>query len=69
MVDCNSEAFFDRVDPTYLKIDVAAPGDPCKTVYLIFCWLGVGTLLPWNFFISLSVGNQIVEIFSKNLCD
>ena len=28
------------------------PIDRHKIVYIIFVWLGVGTLLPWNFFIT-----------------
>ena len=28
------------------------PVDRRKIVYVIFVWLGVGTLLPWNFFIT-----------------
>ena len=30
-----------------------APEDPHKFVYYMFYWLGIGTLLPWNFFISV----------------
>ena len=30
----------------------SAPVDRHKIVYIIFVWLGVGTLLPWNFFIT-----------------
>ena len=30
-----------------------APKDNKNLVYLVFCWLGIGTLLPWNFFISV----------------
>ena len=29
------------------------PLDPCRLVYIIFFWLGIGTLLPWNMFISV----------------
>ena len=29
------------------------PRDPKNFVYIIFYWLGIGTLLPWNFFISV----------------
>ena len=31
----------------------STPPDPKNMVYLIFYWLGIGTLLPWNFFISV----------------
>ena len=31
----------------------SAPSDPRSLVYAIFYWLGIGTLLPWNFFISV----------------
>ena len=30
------------------------PEDKFKMVYIIFYWLGIGTLLPWNMFISVS---------------
>ena len=30
------------------------PVDKFKGVYIIFFWLGIGTLLPWNMFISVS---------------
>ena len=33
-------------------MDAAAPVDRNKIVYIIFVWLGIGTLLPWNFFIT-----------------
>ena len=33
-------------------MDSNAPVDRNKFVYIIFVWLGVGTLLPWNFFIT-----------------
>ena len=29
-----------------------APKDPWNVAYIIFYWLGMGSLLPWNFFIS-----------------
>ena len=29
-----------------------APRDPWNIAYIIFYWLGMGSLLPWNFFIS-----------------
>ena len=31
----------------------ASVEDKKHLVYLVFCWLGIGTLLPWNFFISV----------------
>ena len=34
------------------KID--PPLDKLNLVYIIFGWLGVGTLLPWNFFITVN---------------
>jgi hypothetical protein len=37
-----------------LDISAPAPDDPRHFVYIIFYWLGIGTLLPWNFFISVS---------------
>lgn len=30
------------------------PQDPCNMVYAIFVWLGIGTLLPWNMFITVN---------------
>lgn len=30
------------------------PQDPCHMVYIIFVWLGIGTLLPWNMFITVN---------------
>ena len=30
------------------------PEDRFNLVYLIFGWLGIGTLLPWNFFITVT---------------
>ena len=34
---------------------VAGPKDPCKMVQAIFFWLGIGTLLPWNMFITVGL--------------
>ena len=31
------------------------PKDPCKMVQAIFFWLGIGTLLPWNMFITVGL--------------
>jgi len=36
------------------KVGKDAPNDPCKLVYAIFFWLGIGTLLPWNMFITVN---------------
>jgi len=33
--------------------DANAPKDPYKMAYIIFYWLGIGSLLPWNFFIAV----------------
>ena len=32
--------------------DLNAPKDHYKLAYVIFYWLGTGSLLPWNFFIT-----------------
>ena len=31
-----------------------SPQDSFKMVYIIFFWLGIGTLLPWNMFITVT---------------
>ena len=36
------------------KSEAAGPRDKYRMVYIIFYWLGIGTLLPWNMFISVS---------------
>ena len=36
------------------KKEENAPQDKFNLVYIIFGWLGVGTLLPWNFFITVN---------------
>ena len=41
----------------------AAPKDPFRINYVIFYWLGIGTLLPWNMFITVSRKNMF------KLCD
>ena len=38
-----------------LKGEDAGPKDNLKVVYIIFYWLGIGTLLPWNMFITVSI--------------
>ena len=37
-----------------IKSEPDGPVDRYKMVYIIFYWLGIGTLLPWNMFISVS---------------
>ena len=32
----------------------SGPKDRKKFVYIVFYWLGIGTLLPWNFFITVN---------------
>jgi equilibrative nucleoside transporter 1/2/3 len=32
----------------------SGPEDRRKFVYVVFYWLGIGTLLPWNFFITVN---------------
>ena len=32
----------------------SSPEDHYRLVYIIFGWLGIGTLLPWNFFITVT---------------
>ena len=32
----------------------SGPEDRKKFVYIVFYWLGIGTLLPWNFFITVN---------------
>jgi len=36
------------------KAAIEGPKDPCRMVYAIFFWLGIGTLLPWNMFITVN---------------
>ena len=36
-----------------LTAEVSGPEDKFKLVYIIFYWLGIGTLLPWNMFITM----------------
>jgi len=37
-----------------MKPGSGGPEDKFKMVYIIFYWLGIGTLLPWNMFISVN---------------
>ena len=39
--------------------DLNAPKDHYKLAYVIFYWLGTGSLLPWNFFIT---GKDTLEL-------
>jgi len=41
--------------------DVKAPDDPYKLVYIIVYWLGIGTLMPWNFFLAGRIAADIVK--------
>jgi len=34
--------------------EVKVPKDPYMSVYLIVYWLGIGTLMPWNFFLAVN---------------
>ncbi|XP_020512521.2 equilibrative nucleoside transporter 1 isoform X2 [Labrus bergylta] len=36
-------------------MDIGSPRDKCSGVWLIFFMLGLGTLLPWNFFMTATV--------------
>eukprot|EP00088_Acartia_fossae_P026451 TRINITY_DN2728_c0_g1_i3.p1 TRINITY_DN2728_c0_g1~~TRINITY_DN2728_c0_g1_i3.p1 ORF type:complete len:453 (+),score=98.00 TRINITY_DN2728_c0_g1_i3:47-1360(+) len=36
------------------KVGREAPQDKFRLVYVIFFWLGIGTLLPWNMFITVN---------------
>lgn len=38
---------------TEQKGDMEGPLDKFRMVYIIFSWLGIGTLLPWNMFITV----------------
>jgi len=38
---------------TEQKGDMDGPTDKFRMVYIIFYWLGIGTLLPWNMFITV----------------
>ena len=40
-----------------------APKDPYKLAYIIFYWLGIGSLLPWNFFITGKIILRFHEFF------
>jgi len=52
-----------------IKSEGEGPRDKYRMVYIIFYWLGIGTLLPWNMFISVqaywnhkfrTVGSELV---------
>ena len=38
---------------TNVSNPIVAPKDKNNLVFLICCWLGIGMLLPWNFFYSV----------------
>jgi len=38
---------------TEMKGDMEGPVDKFSLIYIIFYWLGIGTLLPWNMFITV----------------
>ena len=43
------------------------PEDKFKLVYIIFYWLGIGTLLPWNMFITVRLNTPetlAVDLYS-----
>lgn len=44
-----------------------APKDKYMLSYIIFYWLGMGSLLPWNFFISGKLNYHFKRIF-RLLC-
>ena len=48
-----------------LKGEDAGPKDNLKVVYIIFYWLGIGTLLPWNMFITVSISNSHSKDFTR----
>jgi len=56
-----------------LKSDVVAPVDRYKMVYAIFYWLGIGTLLPWNMFITVvaywDYKFRTVDIMTDNITE
>jgi len=37
-----------------IGVGSGVPNDKFRLIYLIFGWLGIGTLLPWNMFITVS---------------
>ena len=47
-----SDQFLDRKMDS--KPGREVPQDKFKFIYVIFFWLGIGTLLPWNMFITVS---------------
>ena len=48
-----------------LKGEVVGPKDNFKLVYVIFYWLGIGTLLPWNMFITVKIRKTNLVFITK----
>ncbi|CAJ1052777.1 equilibrative nucleoside transporter 1-like isoform X1 [Xyrichtys novacula] len=44
-----------KADYSSEKMDISSPRDKCHGVWFIFFMLGLGTLLPWNFFMTATV--------------
>jgi len=58
-----------------MKVATKGPDDKLKLVYIVFYWLGIGTLLPWNMFISVmaywdykfrTIESEDIEIVTNN---
>ena len=51
-----------------MKPGSGGPEDKFKMVYIIFYWLGIGTLLPWNMFISVSSYFSVLLMINWRIC-